>query len=322
MRHDREVRTLADGSLESTDDMGFTLGFQVSVRRPLELAAETINAPGAPAQRAPNVVASNDAVVLTPRTLSHVVYWFWYFNSPLGCHVEYDADMDLHDDAWQARCAPMGADASAYRRGSDRLTTHSGTHLDAPWHFHSTMDARFGEPRPSITIDEVPLEWCFQSGVKLDFRHFPDGYVVTAADVEAELTRIGHALQPLDIVVVNTRAGSRYGQDDYVSAGCGVGREATLFLLEQGVRLTGTDAWSWDAPFSYTAQRVAESGDTSLIWEGHKAGREIGYCHLEKLHNLESLPPHGFTISCFPHKIRKASAGWTRAVAIIDTEAP
>jgi hypothetical protein len=38
--------------------------------------------------------------------------WFWYFNSPLGCHVEYDADMDLHDDQWTAREAPMGADAS------------------------------------------------------------------------------------------------------------------------------------------------------------------------------------------------------------------
>jgi len=38
--------------------------------------------------------------------------WFWYFNSPLGCHVEYDADMDLHDDQWVARQAPMSADAS------------------------------------------------------------------------------------------------------------------------------------------------------------------------------------------------------------------
>ncbi len=38
--------------------------------------------------------------------------WFWYFNSPLGCHVEYDADMDLHDDEWVAREVAMGADTS------------------------------------------------------------------------------------------------------------------------------------------------------------------------------------------------------------------
>lgn len=199
-----------------------------------------------------------------------------------------------------------------------RLTTHSGTHLDAPYHFHSTMDAKLGEKKPSITIDQVPLDWCFRPGVKLDFRHFPDGYVCTAADVEAELARIGHALKPLDIVVVNTRAGSRYGHGDYVNSGCGMGYEATMYLLERGVRLTGTDAWSWDAPFSYTARKFAETGDKSLLWEGHKAGKDIGYSHLEKLHNLEALPGDGFIICCFPHKIRGASAGWTRAVAIFE----
>ena len=194
------------------------------------------------------------------------------------------------------------------------LSTHNGTHLDAPWHFHPTQDGG----APSLTIDQVPLDWCFRPGVKLDFRALPDGHVVTAAQVEAELARIGHDLQPLDIVLVNTAAGMAVGNPDYVSIGCGMGYEATIYLTSRGVRVTGTDAWSWDAPFVHTARKVAETGDTSLIWEGHKAGRDIGYCHLEKLHNLEALPPHGFTVSCFPHKIRGASAGWTRAVAIID----
>lgn len=194
------------------------------------------------------------------------------------------------------------------------LITHNGTHLDAPYHYASTMNG--GER--AITIDEVPLDWCFQPGVKLDFRHFPDGYVVTAADVEAELARIGHTLSPLEIVVVNTAAGARYGRDDYVTTGCGMGYEATMYLLQRGVRLTGTDGWSWDAPFVHTRERYLADRDPSIIWEGHKAGRDIGYCHLEKLHNLEALPPTGFTVACFPMKIRAASAGWTRAVAIID----
>ena len=192
--------------------------------------------------------------------------------------------------------------------------THNGTHLDAPYHFHSTMDAG----KRAITIDEVPLEWCFNPGVKLDFRHFEDGYVVTPDDVEGELKRIGHELEALEIVVVNTAAGRAYGRDDYVSTGCGMGKAATLFLLERGVRVTGTDGWSWDAPFVHTVEKFAESGDPGLIWEGHRAGMEIGYCHLEKLHNLEALPAEGFTIACFPFKIRAASAGFTRAVAIFD----
>ena len=207
-------------------------------------------------------------------------------------------------------------DGEAWAIEKIELITHNGTHLDAPYHFASTMN----EGERALTIDEVPLDWCFRPGVKLDFRQLPDGHVVTAAEVEAELDRIGYCLQPLDIVVINTRAGAAYGQPDYVNAGCGMGAEATLYLLERGVRLTGTDGWSWDAPFVYTAARYAASGDPGLIWEGHKASRKIGYCHLEKLHNLEALPAYGFMLACFPVKIRGASAGWTRAVAILDAE--
>lgn len=205
-------------------------------------------------------------------------------------------------------------DGEAWAIERVQLTTHNGTHLDAPYHFASTMDGG----RRAITIDEVPLDWCFQPGVKLDLRHLEDGAVATTDDIEQALSGIGHTLSPLEIVVVNTRAGVRYSEDDYVTSGCGIGREATLYLLERGVRVTGTDGWSWDAPFIHTARRYAETHDAALIWEGHKAGREIGYCHIEKLHNLEDLPATGFTLACFPVKIHAASAGWCRAVAIIE----
>jgi catechol 2,3-dioxygenase-like lactoylglutathione lyase family enzyme len=205
LRRDRDVKRLPDGSIEAMDDMGFVLGFQVTVRRPLDLPAEAINAPGAAPQRPANVLGVAEDAPALPRTLSHVVYfvpdaaraeafyverlgfactdrllgagpflkpagtadhhtlfliqtppfmkgcehftfhmggptemmqagtrfvekgyqsfwgpgrhkmgsnWFWYFNSPLGCHVEYDADMDIHDEEWIARAIPMSADAS------------------------------------------------------------------------------------------------------------------------------------------------------------------------------------------------------------------
>jgi len=115
------------------------------------------------------------------------------------------------------------------------ITTHNGTHLDAPWHFSSTMDGG----KPALKIDEVPLEWFFSSGVKLDFRDKPDGYVCKADDVKRELDRIGYTLEPLDIVVVNTAAAAAYGKPDFLDKGCGMGREATLYLTERGVRVTG-----------------------------------------------------------------------------------
>jgi kynurenine formamidase len=167
------------------------------------------------------------------------------------------------------------------------------------------------------TIDEVPLDWFYRPGLKLDFRDFPDGHVVVASELADRIEATGHDLQPFDIVLMNTRAGAAYGTASYVDSGCGFGREATLWLLERGIRVMGTDGWSWDAPFSFTRKRYIESHDPSIIWEGHKAGREVGYCHIEKLANLEQLPASGFLVSCFPFKIRSASAGFTRAVAIL-----
>ena len=193
------------------------------------------------------------------------------------------------------------------------VSSHNGTHLDAPFHHHSTMNG--GER--AITIDEVPLDWCMKPAVKLDFRDRPDGHLVSASEVEAELNRIGHILEPLDIVVVNTSAAPLYGKPGYLEAGCGMGREATLWLLERGVRVTGTDAWSWDAPFTHTRNRWLATPDPAIIWEGHRASIEIGYCHMEKLTNLETLPATGFEIACFPIKLKGGSAGFTRAVAIL-----
>ena len=169
-----------------------------------------------------------------------------------------------------------------------------------------------------MTIDQMPLDWFFRPGVKLDFRRKPDGHVISAAEVEEELDRIGHELKPFDIVLVNTRASECLGTGEYMTAGVGMGREATLYLTARGVRVTGIDAWGWDAPFSHTARRFAETGDPSIIWEGHYAGIETPYCHMEKLYNLEKLPANGFTVSCFPFKIKSASGGWTRAVAMFD----
>jgi len=234
---------------------------------------------------------------------------------------EYNIEYVSHRDTfpiWAKRYRGLKLDdlpgQEAFALEYVRLTTHNGTHVDAPWHYASTSER--GNPMP--TIDQIPLEWFFGMGVKLDFRHFSDGYVVTQTDIEKELERIGHAIQPLDIVLVNTSAGTRYGKSNYVESGCGMGREATLYLTSRGVRVTGTDAWGWDAPVKYLAERFERTGNASHIWEGHKAGRVTEYCHIEKLHNLEQLSSTGFRVACFPIKLRGASAGWTRAVAIFD----
>src|SRR3546814_13002199 len=126
--------------------------------------------------------------------------------------------------------------------------------------------------RRAITSDEVPLEWCLQPAVKLDFTAFDDGYVVTADDVQAALDRIDHELAPLEIVVINTRAGKRYGPEQYMTRGCGLGNEATMILLERAVRPTATDGCGWDGPVPKTATRFPATPDASNTVRGQHGG--------------------------------------------------
>src|SRR5690606_1186031 len=110
-----------------------------------------------------------------------------------------------------------------------QLSTHAGTHMDSPWHYHPTTDhALVSGGRMSPGIDEVPLDWCFRPGVQLDFRHFEAGYVVTPEDIRAALNRIHDELHPLGIVLAHTRAGAGCGQADYWESACCFGRAATL----------------------------------------------------------------------------------------------
>lgn len=196
-----------------------------------------------------------------------------------------------------------------------RLTTHSGTHLDAPFHYHPTQD----RGQPALTIDQIPLDWCFQDGVLLDFSHKPDGEGISATEVAEELKRIGHRLQPLDIVLVRVGADKAWGRPEYLVTGAGMTRESTLYLLERGVKVVGIDAWSWDRPLPFLAEEFQKTGDPSVIWEAHFAGIEKGYCHMEKMANLDQIPvSHGFKVACFPVNIKSASAGWCRPVAIVN----
>lgn len=197
-----------------------------------------------------------------------------------------------------------------------RLGTHTGTHMDAPWHYHPTMD---GGKRAS-TIDELPLEWCVASGVKLDFSDKPDGYCITAADMDRKLQEIHHSLKENEIVFIQSGAAAYVESDCFPDKGCGAGREATNYLTERGVHIVGTDGWSWDRPLSIVAKEYQQTHDKSIVWEGHLAGIEHGYYQIEKLTNLNLLPPDGFTVICIPIKIERASAGWVRPIAILDGE--
>ena len=193
------------------------------------------------------------------------------------------------------------------------LSTHSGTHLDAPWHYGPTSGGK-----PAKTIDKIPLEWCYGDGVVLDLSYKRRGEGITKEDIEQSLSKINYTLKPFDIVLIRTDSSKHFNEPGYENMQPGMTREATLWLINQGVKVMGIDAWGWDRPIDVMAAEH-KSGIKGKVFEAHFAGRGKEYCHIEKLANLDQIPePYGFKVAVFPVKVENGSAGWTRAVAILE----
>jgi kynurenine formamidase len=224
------------------------------------------------------------------------------YHTPAETAAVYAATLDLPADLW-----PGGLFCSVE---TVTASTHSGTHVDAPVHYGPPATA---DP---VGIDRVPLRWCFGDGVRLDFRDKRAGEGIRRADVERALDRIGHTLKPFDVVLVWTGTDRHFGEPGYEHRHPGLRRDATEYLVDQGVRLIGIDAWGLDRPFDVMA-REAKAGDLGQLWESHVLGRTKPYSQIEKLCNLEQLPrDDGFTVSALPVCLEAASAAWARVVAI------
>ena len=78
-----------------------------------------------------------------------------------------------------------------------RLGTHNSTHVDAPYHYNSTIAGQ-----PAETIDQLPLDWFFRPGVVLDFHDRPDGETIESADLATALTAAGHGLAERDNLAI------------------------------------------------------------------------------------------------------------------------
>jgi len=116
----------------------------------------------------------------------------------------------------------------------------------------------------------------------------------------------------------------RTGQESYTLADPefyvypGMTREGTLYLAGLGAKVLGTDAMAWDRPFHLMRRDFLASGDGSVIWDGHFAGREREVFIVQQLAQLAEVPPSGFVVGCFPLRLAGCSAAPARVVAFID----
>jgi len=249
--------------------------------------------------------------------------------------ITYISHKEMAEQFAQAR----GFKASDFRNGRASafervcMATHQGSHLDAPWHFGPTS-----EGKPAKTIEKWPLEWCYGDGVVLDFHKKERASGITPEDLQAELKRIGYELKPFDIVLIRTDSSKYYNEKNYEYLEPGVTKEATLWLIDQGIKVMGIDAYTWDKPFDCVLTAggkkmwptpaslpgyekvppAPETGKLDEYTESHLLGIEREYVHAENLANFDKLPPFGFKVFLFPIKIEGAGGAWIRAAAILE----
>ena len=192
------------------------------------------------------------------------------------------------------------------------LTGHTGTHMDAPWHYGERAAGG-----PALTIDQVPLEWCMGDGVWIDLGGKRPGEEIVEADLRQALEQIGYTLKPRDIVLVRTGTAAHYGEPGCDRLNPGMTAGATAWLGQQGIRVVGIDAGIWDRPSEMQLADLREGRTRGSYMQGHRAAGEYGMCILEWLTNLERLPHTGFLVLAFPVKVHRAGGAWVRAVALV-----
>lgn len=212
--------------------------------------------------------------------------------------------MVMYED-WRQFAIGIGA----AKHGVDWLTAsylivigdHIGTHIDSLRHM------RDDSPGP----EGIPIEYCYGDGVCLDFRHLAKGAGITVDDMKAALSKIKYSLKPLDIVLIHTGAGAIQDSQAYLTDQVGMTAESTHWMLDQGVKVAGIDAVTFDPPVWAMFER-------KQFWEAHRVMLEREYYHLENMTNLDKLPGHGFRLSVLPIKWVNTTAAPVRAVAIIE----
>jgi len=192
------------------------------------------------------------------------------------------------------------------------LTTHTGTHIDAPLHYGPEC-----EGASSKSIVDVPLEWFYSDAVVLRFRSDVELNEISLQEIKDELRKIKYQLKPLDIVLLQTDGDLLWEKKEYFTSFRGVSLEATEWLVSQGIKVIGVDTFGFDPPFRKMLDRYNDTNDKATLWPAHIFGRKKEYCQIERLANLRDIPVQvGFKVICFPIKIFGCGAGWSRVVAL------
>lgn len=174
------------------------------------------------------------------------------------------------------------------------ITTHVGTHIDAPSHF--SINGK--------NIDEYPPAFFYMvPTVVLDVERDPYGEI-TAEDL-AEAESVCGFVGKGDLAILNTGAFRRYGSPDYARSPY-LTEDGARYLAQKGAAMVGIDSFTVDDP-----RRKEKPAHVELLCRH-------GIPVIECVVNLDRLPAKRFHTICFPLAVKNGSGGFTRMVAVVE----
>jgi kynurenine formamidase len=172
------------------------------------------------------------------------------------------------------------------------LMTHTGSHVDAPYHFFSDAE----------TVDALPLSHFHAPCIALDMRHKAAGSGITKSDLEVYAPVIGAGM----VVLLRTGWGDKRGlTPEFLTAWPYLTRKAAEYLVTldvHGVGIEGLSIGGYDDPARETEAHKVLLGSKKLIVEDLRIPNAM----------LDRKPRH---FCAFPILIAGAGGAWTRAIA-------
>jgi kynurenine formamidase len=171
------------------------------------------------------------------------------------------------------------------------LSTHTGTHCDAPYHFFED----------GATIERVPLETYVGPATILDLRGKAPGSAIERAEIERFSGRIAQG----DIVLLNTGWGhKRANTQEFLTQYVYLSGEAAQYLVDGGVKGVGIDAVSLGG---YNDPGKAGPPHRTLLGNGKFIVEELFFPD-EVMDGKQRL------FVAAPVKLQGTGGAWTRAM--------
>jgi len=173
------------------------------------------------------------------------------------------------------------------------LSTHTGTHMDAPYHFLEK----------GAKIHEISLKKLVSEAVLIKSKK-KDGESITKIDIQKFEKKHGK-IASFSSVIFYTGWQRNLQKKYYFTKNPGLSVSAAKYLASKKINLVGVDSPSIDL-------------GTDSKFSVHKVFAKKGILIVENLSNLEKIKSSKFHLVVLPLKLKNATGSPVRAIAFVE----